>query len=638
LIIIYLFFNLYEKESVMQAISSYIGSSLFTGMSNSLSSVLPSRITLATVGTAGIIGGSLAGLPGVALGVIVGASVNSLLNEGVDTIKVGAGKITEGVKTAYHSTVAWVKQSIYCLLETAFGWLARWSDTSDWAQSIYAYTDEAYLKTPSGIELQPLLQNPLPEGVAVQADILAALYAQAAFSEQPVTKQNIKEWVTLGEHIVKALTDSACHLLAEGQEVQVANPEGGEPIIVESSLYNVRAITWYVTAQALWHAALQQQSAGKASDKEALLKLAKQVTNSSTFVVPDKEGSLYTFISKAPSCYNDTGSVLNKQSILYNARQPHLDLQNLMPLPALDDSSRHLPAKARRLMVNQLKDSPGVPQRLALQLQALPNPSTTGQRGERHEPLVWHALQRTTGFATKVMTAIDKWDSRPDMQEKTEQQIRHDALYQELERVLDKTGLPEEELKETMQQLTQLSLIAVLRLFQPSEDWTREQVKLSTQLRALSDTDYNEVRMKLAQAIEEEAQGGWDEEAMRENDEIWVPIHLETKEALKQYIDKNKADLAEQLALYTEVRIPLSEQLLNAGLELATEVAVIAGVSAFNLVTAGSEAMRGLSAWWGMRNSTQATEKLLEDVLEASAVHSESSDSEEENWLDNAHI
>jgi hypothetical protein len=626
-------------------IASFAVKSLASGMSSAAAEVLPSRITIATMGTLGIVGGSLAGLPGAALGVTVGLLVVSpLINQAADAITVGVGKVSDGVKAAYHSTVKWVKQIIYYAVETVFGWLARWSDTSDWAKSVYARADEAYLQTPTGIKLQPLLHNPLRDGggVAIQTDILEALHAQAVYTGQPVTEQNIKEWVTLGEHIVKALTGSKRNIQAGGLEVLVANPEGGKPIVVESSLYNVRAITWYIAAQALWYASLQKETLQEEEglDKEELLKMAERVTDAATFVLPDKDGRVYKFISHATPGYHDNGRLLNSQSRLQEALQS--DTEEPMALPVLDDSSRHLPGKARRLMVNALISAGGGPQRLAIQLQAMPSPTSTGQRSEGHEPMAWQALQRTTGFASKVMAAVDTWDNKPDTREQTEQQSRHHTLHQELKSLLKETGLSKEELNYTYQQLSNMPLLSLLQLFQPNDKHTTVQKELYDRLWALKDADYEDLKIKIADAIKEEAQGDWNEELMREGEEILVPIDMKTEDELRKRISENRKSLDEQLAVYTERRIPLPEQVFNTVIDIGVVAGVVAVKASIGItkLAVGGLASLSMAAWAGMWGATQENEDVLDRISEQedATTNSSSDDSDDEDLMDTIHI
>jgi hypothetical protein len=539
-------------------------------IANHLTSYLPSRTTIACMSTLGLVGLTLGSLPGAALGVGAGLAISMPANELVEVMHAGAGEVIQGIKSLAHHTVKLIKSTIYLSLDSIFGWLARWSDTSDWAKSINANVDELYLQklADAKMDIRPLL-IPLASGVAAQQDIIDTLAAQANDKDQSVTKEQITQWVALGERLTQALSSSAHNTRHQGSQIRVDSFKG-PPILVESSLYTTRAIAWYATAQALWNASLRQAQMPQDNlSPLSMYTLATEILAISTLVLPDPGSKMFHFIQRAPSKYIDQTSVLNKQSQLTEALGK-TDLPSMF-LPALDDSSNRLPGKAGRVVINSLKAGQDGMPRIALQLQAQAYLLLTGQRSEGHESLSWNAMQMATGFPRKVMAAVESWNPNPLLQAQTIRQSRYDTIYKTLDQAIASLPLrssnptkadEETKLREQLtNQMKQRPLSSLLDLFTRKKNRSQAEKPASQLLNAIPDPQYSELRELIITTIHEDMLGGWDNELAREGDALPVLTHLKTVYEIQQDIALKQTEIAKDIASRQKATQTLREEI-----------------------------------------------------------------------------
>lgn len=515
-------------------------------ISSAVSKVLPSRTTVVVTATLGLTGAALGGLPGLALGVGLGIAISPIANGAVDAIYAGAGHVAQGIKAAYNSTIKLVKSTIYCALESLFGWVARWSESSSWVKEVYAKVNESYLN--ANAHLQSLF-TPLPNGVAKQEHIIEVLIAQAKESGQNVTPDQIRSWVALGERLVQALGSAESNTEQDGRVIVVQDDKGNK-VKVASSLYTIRTITWYVKAQALWHAAIREGDSTPSPEKmREITKANKDVT---TFVVPDPNNKLFNFIQEAPSSYNDEGNLLNKKSGSKEVltAQAGEDIQ----LRAINDVAKMLPNQNQGLVVNPLKAIGSGPKRLAIRLQKLPKLSLMegGQRREGHESLAWRAIQRLTSGSKILMDTIAEWNPDKKIQIQTPQQSRHHEVHQTVINALKKAKVKPEDRKKALEKIQGMPLFSLLQLFKKDSDYAEKQPDLYKLFDQMSIADYNRIKNDIADKVELEARGDIEQVKAQEGDEVWVPTNLHTASEMKQYVERNKINLHAELTAYRE--------------------------------------------------------------------------------------
>lgn len=537
--------------------SSYTWIGLLTNfgistISSTVSQALPSRTTVVVTATLGLTGSTLGGLPGLALGVGLGIAISPIANGAVDVIATGAGQVALEVKSCCKSTAKWVKSTIYCILESLFGCLARWSETSSWVKSVYAKVNESYLN--ANTHLRSLF-TPVAAGVAEQEYILNALITQAKEADQNITPEQIRSWVALGERLVQAFTTSRPYIKNNAMFITVESPTG--KVEVESSLYTIRAITWYITAQALWHAAVKESD--RTPSPKKMDDIADANKDATTFVVPDPCNKLFHFIQAAPSSYKDQANLLNETS---DSKEQKSDLsEEDMKVCAINDVAKMLPQENQGLIINPLKAIGSGPKRLAIRLQKLPNLSLLegGQRREGHESLTWRAIQRLTSGSSKLMNSIAEWNPDKKIEVQTSQQSRHREIHQTVIKALKVAGVKLKDHKKDLDKIPTIPLFSLLQLFKESSEYAKNHRDLYNLFNRMSNQDYNNIKNAIADVIELEARGDLEQVKVQEGDEVWVPTNLRTERQIRHYVAGTKNKLHAALTVYRQPKIGLIE-------------------------------------------------------------------------------
>lgn len=103
-----------------------------------------------------------------------------------------------------------------------------------------------------------------------------------------VTEAEVREWVTAGENIARALQAQ------QPGEPLCMKMESG-PVEIKPCLYTVRALAWYVAAQTARQDVAREDAGGQAAT-------ISDLTKSGSCVMKDPGNRIYKFLRSAPSC------------------------------------------------------------------------------------------------------------------------------------------------------------------------------------------------------------------------------------------------------------------------------------------------------------------------------------------------
>lgn len=318
----------------------------------------------------------------------------------------GCGAVYHSIKKPVLSAYKAVCATIYQIADSTAGWVSRYINQLSWVQDAYKKADSHYVNTcgtsvhgQHSMDLRPLYQ-PVAGGVATQKPILEALSAYAAQIRQSVSQEEITRWVALGERLIQVLNDDSASQVEAGM-LLVPHPQGGEPVAVQSSVHNMRAIMWYLLAQALRNEVvkLDRETCGHARLTPAVMEnMVRDLLVQGELVFYDKQGKLFRFLEHAKIRYTDRGELMNQESVLRGVETGN------MRLFAIDDISQQLPARAKRILFNLLRPAQaGQDARIALKFE-----HTGGITLERegHEPYLLSAARLAQAAANRAMYVV----------------------------------------------------------------------------------------------------------------------------------------------------------------------------------------------------------------------------------------
>ncbi len=136
--------------------------------------------------------------------------------------------------------------------------------------------------------VQALAQRPDPSHLGNEAydRVIGKLVAHG--QGNGVTQAEVREWVIAGENIARALQDQQ-----PGDPPRMQTQAG--PVDIKSCVYTVRALAWYVAAQAARQDVAREEAGGAAAT-------ISDLTKSGSCVMKDPGNRIYDFLRSAPSC------------------------------------------------------------------------------------------------------------------------------------------------------------------------------------------------------------------------------------------------------------------------------------------------------------------------------------------------
>jgi hypothetical protein len=523
--------------------------------------IFPSREKTLATGACAAAGFLYGNLPGLAIGGTLGYIVSTALGKAVagvtGYIRNGTNTVYQNTKELFSAASTTAGEAIYYIATNLPLWLIDKLENAEWVQETNHSADAAYLvkcrgttRQVEGRELSMDLRSlftAVPEGVSSQEPVIAALAAQAIAADQGVSKDQIGQWIALGERLIAGLTSGKASEVRNGA-ILIESPEDGQKIYVESSVYSTRAIMWYFAAQALWGELVKQEAllCGHAHPTAAdVQKMAEDCLRHETFVFPDKNGQIFTFLSKAKTRYLDKTELLCRDSGLAGADQVVRNQTPSMTLPVIDDTSRYLPGGARRTAFNALlsvEENKG--QRLAVRLEELSNPSVLGQRREGHESLLWNVAQMAIAAPRQIVAAAQNLKTPSGIMPKTQSQQRQHAIHIKMLEMLRRVrsgdaawGVNQRAAFDAVKQLPLHELVPYLVHPEHAEAYN---AKLAI-LNELSDIERDQLKVMVYRALLEEVQAGEDAPLHRRSHETLLMPYITGKTEVLEYWHKHIA-------------------------------------------------------------------------------------------------
>ena len=529
--------------------------------------IFPTSAKSLTIGTGAAAGFLYGSFPGMAIGGALGYAAGKVASDSISTVTEfvcnGTNTVYQGAKELVQAASTKFCGMMYNIAISLPLWLIDKVENTKWVQTANAFADTAYLskcrsatyqigsQEVSG-DLQSLF-TAVPEGVSSQAQVIAALSAYAIATGQGVSKGQISQWIALGERLIAELTNDKASQVHDGAIV-VQSPQDGKEIYVESSVYNTRAIMWYFAAQALWGELVKQEVllCGHAQPTAAdIQRMVKDLLTHETFVFPDKNGQVFTFLSQAKTSYVSETNLLGQDSALQRADQAVRNQTPSMALPVIDDTSRYLPGGARRTAFNTLLPvEENKEQRLAVRLEELSYPSVLGQRSEGHEPLLWQVAQMAIGVPRQIVAMAEKWKApssiAPQTRPQQQQHAIHTKMLEMLRRVRSGDAAWKVNQRAAFDAAKQLPLHELLPYLVHPEYAQTNNVKLAV-LNEISDIERDQLKVMVYRALLDEVHAGKNAPLHRRGHETFLMPYMTGKTEVRDYWRTHIASLQETI-------------------------------------------------------------------------------------------
>jgi hypothetical protein len=152
-------------------------------------------------------------------------------------------------------------------------------------KSLERSSEHSFKMDPKHTEMMKALATPRDDSVLDDIRVVDKLVNHAKTCGTPVSEQEIRDMVSTGEHICKALSGPG------GDKLPLTVTIDGKEHVVESNTYMARSITWFMMAQAA-----KQDTQRPLDDK------VSDMTTNGSFIMKDPGNRMYNFLCSAPTC------------------------------------------------------------------------------------------------------------------------------------------------------------------------------------------------------------------------------------------------------------------------------------------------------------------------------------------------
>ncbi len=205
-------------------------------------------------------------------------------------------------------------------------------------------------------ELMGIIKTAQGPTITSSQEVIDKLKSHAENTYRNISKDQITEWVTVGENIAKLLKEQAAKPLEEqdgkpkNEPLTVKGDSG--MLTIESNPYTIRALTWYMMASAA-----AQDVARNAVEHEQ--PTASDMVTSGSIIMKDPGNAIFKFLESSPEANNRTSSHFQDR---LGHQEKHLFLnffsfKNSPSQRGIEDYEGLLPGHGGAMVFDRLKSS-----------------------------------------------------------------------------------------------------------------------------------------------------------------------------------------------------------------------------------------------------------------------------------------